>query len=404
MPAHALGTHAVVYADFTPKNPLEDLAKAAVQTGVSYMHKVGEMISASSKFDPSMDWFLNQYSRAFAIALFFMAATLLWTVAKSVRSGADGSDAFAAAFGRLPLAFLLAAFFPGIALLMSNLADGLTGVVTLGQEDNAKLFLNNALKFANDMSPNDVTGGVGTMLVVGFVMTICGVFLFAELVLRTAGLYLGALFAPFMFAALINRQLWSGIRRPITIWVGLLFAKPIIAMCLAAMWAAGAGVNTISDSQGHTVVSERASTMMFMVVAALLASVALPVLWHFIPMLGDTMADSAMSRRNMMGSVPRRSVTRPTQTMSNIIDTRMARSMDRAKNAGPGTLRQLPIAQKGPAASAASSVSLSKDASRGGWKTPAPSAQRSPLGAPPTRLTERRPDYRSRATRERSSE
>jgi hypothetical protein len=78
--------------------------------------------------------------------------------------------------------------------------------------------------------------------------------------------------------------------------------------------------------------------------------------------------------------------------------------MDRAKNAGPGTLRQLPIAQKGPAASAASSVSLSKDASRGGWKTPAPSAQRSPLGAPPTRLTERRPDYRSRATRERSSE
>jgi hypothetical protein len=404
MPAHALGTHAVVYADFTPKNPLEDLAKAAVQTGVSYMHKVGEMISASSKFDPSMDWFLNQYSRAFAIALFFMAATLLWTVAKSVRAGADGSDAFAAAFGRLPLAFLLATFFPGMALLMSNLADGLTGVVTLGQEDNAKLFLNNALKFANDMSPNDVTGGVGTMLVVGFVMTVAGVFLFAELVLRTAGLYLGALFAPFMFAALINRQLWAGIRRPITIWIGLLFAKPIIAMCLAAMWAAGAGVNTISDSQGHTVVSERASTMMFMVVAALLASVALPVLWHFIPMLGDTMADSAMSRRNMMSSVPRRSVTRPTQTMSNIIDTRMSRSMDRAKNAGPGALKQLPIAQKGPAASAASSVSLSKDANRSGWKTPAPSAQRTPLGAPPTRLTERRPDYRSRASRERSSE
>jgi hypothetical protein len=326
-----MAAHLVPAAAWSPANPLEDLSKAAVDTGVAYMHKVGQMIGASTTFDPSMDWFLNQYSRAFAIALFLMAGVLLWTVVTSTRAGADGADAFAAAFGRLPLAFLLAAFTPGIALLLSTLTDQVTGLVTLGMEDNARQFLNTVLKFTSDMSPNDVTGGVGTMLVVGFVMTICGLFLLAELVVRSAGLYLGALFAPFLFSALINRRLWPAVRRPVSVWLALLLSKPVIAMCLAAMWAAGASTHSVVDGNGHQVVSDRASSLMFALVAALLASVALPVLWHFVPLLGDHLQQLQWARRGTAQSIPTRAVTAPSQIVAGAIDTRMARSMERAR-------------------------------------------------------------------------
>ena len=282
-----------------------------VAEGASWL--IGQVVSAIEETTTpqlTAKGFLAEYGQMAAIAALLGTAMLLLAVLEGL---AQGNSALLArvVLVNVPLAFLATSVAYVVVQLLLVATDGLCHAIAVASHENSRHFFQAAIgdlgkaggaagKQIDSGGGNDPLGGVagqaaGTVAVplfVTFLAAIVGAFaaffVWLELLMRDAAVYVVALFMPLALAASIWPRWMGALRRSAELLVAVIGSKfvivAIISLAAGLLAAGGSGVEHILA----------ASALM------LLACFAPFVLMKLIPFAGGAM-EAAYGRRSASG-------------------------------------------------------------------------------------------------------
>ncbi|MFC8128211.1 hypothetical protein [Streptomyces sp. NPDC057302] len=264
-------------------DPLSSLAKGCAEAASWTVDKLSEAVKKTAEVDFTNPSFLKQYAVVFAASTILTLLLWLLAVAKRAVRGVPLTTALSEAIGFLWLTVLASAFTPLILYTVVSAADGVTDVIakaTGGQTDTFFGTFSAALK-----KGEDIGGGPIMLIVVSLVSILAAGILWLELVIRAALLYVGALLGTVVYAGLVDKHLWTHVRRWAGIMIAVILVKPIIVIVLGLAGALSAGDGPDSFS---AVVSGLS--------IILLAIFASAMIYRFVPGFGDEIAGSRNNR------------------------------------------------------------------------------------------------------------
>lgn len=247
--------------------------------------------------------FISQYAKMAAIAAILGMAMLLLAVLEGVAQGNAGL-LLRVVVVNLPLAFIATSVAYVVVQLLLVATDGLCDAISSTAGHNSQQFFHGAIKglsnaggavggAASGGNPADEVGGkVAVPLFVTFLAAIIGAFaaffVWLELIMRDAAVYVVALFMPFSLAASIWPRWMGALRRSVELLLVVIASKfvivAIISMAAALLAEPGEGVEPILA----------ASALM------LIACFAPFILMKFVPFAEGAMT-AAYSRRSSAG-------------------------------------------------------------------------------------------------------
>ncbi|MFD3513661.1 hypothetical protein [Streptomyces sp. NPDC058657] len=267
-------------------DPLTSLAKGCADAAAWIVGKLSEAVNSTANVDFTNPKFLQQYAVVFAASTVLTLVLWLLAVAKRAMRGVPLATAVSEAIGFLWLTVLASAFTPLILYTIVSATDGVTKVIASASGGETDVFFGS---FAEALQKRDQIGGGPIMLIVVALVTIlaAGV-LWLELVVRAALLYVGALLGTVVYAGLVDKNLWSHVRRWAGIMIAVILVKPVIVIVLglAGALSTGDGPNAFS-----AVVSGLA--------IILLAIFASAMIYRFVPGFGDDIAAASASRKQV---------------------------------------------------------------------------------------------------------
>ena len=144
-----------------------------------------------------------------------------------------------AAFGYLPMAFILAGVAIAATGLLIAITDGISGTIVSGlgsgQTDNLLQSVGDAYKNALDQSSGIPLFGV----FLGAIILAIGAFvLWLELIIRDAAIYICVFFLPLTFVAMIWPAASRWARRLVEVLVAIVLAKFVVVAILGLATAA----------------------------------------------------------------------------------------------------------------------------------------------------------------------
>ncbi|MEU1148972.1 hypothetical protein ACFYO9_35795 [Streptomyces sp. NPDC005863] len=264
-------------------DPLSSLAKGCADAASWTVDKLSDAVKDTANVDFTNPKFLQQYAVVFAASTILTLLLWLLAVAKRAVRGVPLTTALSEAIGFLWLTVLASAFTPLILYTVVSAADGVTDVIakaTGGQTDTFFGTFSGALK-----KGDDIGGGPIMLIVVSLVSILAAGILWLELVIRAALLYVGALLGTVVYAGLVDKNLWSHVRRWAGIMIAVILVKPIIVIVLGL---AGA----LSADDGPDAFSAVVSGLSII----LLAIFASAMIYRFVPGFGDEIAGSRDNR------------------------------------------------------------------------------------------------------------
>ncbi|MGW5868870.1 hypothetical protein ACWFRJ_42780 [Streptomyces sp. NPDC055239] len=264
-------------------DPLSSLAKGCAEAASWTVDKLSEAVKKTAAVDFTNPSFLKQYAVVFAASTILTLLLWLLAVAKRAVRGVPLTTALSEAIGFLWLTVLASAFTPLILYTVVSAADGVSDVIakaTGGQTDTFFGTFSEALK-----KGDDIGGGPIMLIVVSLVSILAAGVLWLELVIRAALLYVGALLGTVVYAGLVDKNLWTHVRRWAGIMIAVILVKPIIVIVLGLAGALSAGDGPDSFS---AVVSGLS--------IILLAIFASAMIYRFVPGFGDEIANSRNNR------------------------------------------------------------------------------------------------------------
>ncbi|QQC90144.1 hypothetical protein [Streptomyces alfalfae] len=341
-------------------DPLSSLAKGCAEAASWTIDKLSDAVKDTASVDFTNSKFLQQYAVVFAASTILTLLLWLLAVAKRAVRGVPLTTAVSEAIGFLWLTVLASAFTPLILYTVVSAADGVSDVIakaTGGQTDQFFGTFSEALK-----KGDDIGGGPIMLIVVSLVSILAAGVLWLELVIRAALLYVGALLGTVVYAGLVDKNLWSHVRRWAGIMIAVILVKPIIVIVLGL---AGA----LSADDGPDSFSAVVSGLSII----LLAIFASAMIYRFVPGFGDDIANSR-NNRLMRGAENKAAavISSPASLVSQGIKTHSSRG----NGGGGGTSQARPANPVGGGVAAHSGRPSGGSANGGG---PAPSA------APPPR-------------------
>ncbi|MFF1376359.1 hypothetical protein [Streptomyces sp. NPDC058308] len=294
-------------------DPLASLAKGCADAASWTVDKLSEAVKETANVDFTNPQFLQQYAVVFAASTILTLLLWLLAVAKRAVRGVPLTTAISEAIGFLWLTVLASAFTPLILYTVVSAADGVTDVIakaTGGQTDTFFGTFSGALK-----KGDDIGGGPIMLIVVSLVSILAAGILWLELVIRAALLYVGALLGTVVYAGLVDKNLWSHVRRWAGIMIAVILVKPIIVIVLGL---AGA----LSADDGPDSFSAVVSGLSII----LLAIFASAMIYRFVPGFGDEIAGSR-NNRIMRGAENKAAavISSPASLVSQGIKTHSAR-------------------------------------------------------------------------------
>ncbi|GAA3488211.1 hypothetical protein [Streptomyces cremeus] len=273
-------------ANDAPLDPLTSLAKGCADAAAWIVGKLSEAVKSTANVDFTNPKFLQQYAVVFAASTVLTLVLWLLAVAKRAMRGVPLATAASEAIGFLWLTVLASAFTPLILYTIVSATDGVTEVIAAASGGQTDVFFGS---FAEALKNRESIGGGPIMLIVVALVTIlaAGV-LWLELVIRAALLYVGALLGTVVYAGLVDKNLWSHVRRWAGIMIAVILVKPVIVIVLglAGALSTGDGPNAFS-----AVVSGLA--------IILLAIFASAMIYRFVPGFGDDIAAASASRKQV---------------------------------------------------------------------------------------------------------
>ena len=302
-------------------DPLSSLAKGCAKAASWTIGKLSEAVKETANVDFTNQKFLQQYAVVFAASTILTLLLWLLAVAKRAVRGVPLTTAISEAIGFLWLTVLASAFTPLILYTVVSATDGVTDVLAKTTGDQTDTFFG-TFSGALDKGEN-IGGGPIMLIVVSLVSILAAGVLWLELVIRAALLYVGALLGTVVYAGLVDKNLWSHVRRWAGIMIAVILVKPIIVIVLGL---AGA----LSSANGPDSFSAVVSGLAII----LLAIFASAMIYRFVPGFGDEIA-SGRNNRIMQGAEGKAAavISSPATMVAQGIKTHSARAND---NGGGG--------------------------------------------------------------------
>ncbi|MER5199517.1 hypothetical protein ACWD3J_19050 [Streptomyces sp. NPDC002755] len=264
-------------------DPLSSLAKGCADAASWTVDKLSEAVKDTANVDFTNERFLKQYAVVFAASTVLTLLLWLLAVAKRAVRGVPLTTAIGEAVGFLWLTVLASAFTPLILYTVVSATDGITDVLAKTTGNQTDTFFGT---FSAALSKGeDIGGGPIMLIVVSLVSILAAGVLWLELVIRAALLYVGALLGTVVYAGLVDKNLWSHVRRWAGIMIAVILVKPVIVIVLGL---AGA----LSSADGPNAFSAVVSGLSII----LLAIFASAMIYRFVPGFGDEIAGSRNNR------------------------------------------------------------------------------------------------------------
>ncbi|MEU5771479.1 hypothetical protein [Streptomyces asoensis] len=264
-------------------DPLSSLAKGCADAAAWTIDKLSEAVKDTANVDFTNERFLKQYAVVFAASTVLTLLLWLLAVAKRAVRGVPLTTAIGEAVGFLWLTVLASAFTPLILYTVVSATDGITDVLAKTTGNQTDTFFGT---FSAALAKGeDIGGGPIMLIVVSLVSILAAGVLWLELVIRAALLYVGALLGTVVYAGLVDKNLWSHVRRWAGIMIAVILVKPVIVIVLGL---AGA----LSTADGPNAFSAVVSGLSII----LLAIFASAMIYRFVPGFGDEIAGSRNNR------------------------------------------------------------------------------------------------------------
>ncbi|MFH8609030.1 hypothetical protein ACH4D5_16280 [Streptomyces sp. NPDC018029] len=341
-------------------DPLSSLAKGCAEAASWTVDKLSDAVKETANIDFTNPTFLQQYAVVFAASTILTLLLWLLAVAKRAVRGVPLTTAISEAIGFLWLTVLASAFTPLILYTVVSATDGVTDVIAKATGGETDTFFGNfsgALK-----KGEDIGGGPIMLIVVSLVSILAAGVLWLELVIRAALLYVGALLGTVVYAGLVDKNLWSHVRRWAGIMIAVILVKPIIVIVLGL---AGA----LSAEDGPDSFSAVVSGLSII----LLAIFASAMIYRFVPGFGDEIAGSR-NNRIMRGAENKAAavISSPASLVSQGIKTHSARGNGNGGGGAGGNSQARPAnpASSGVAAHSSRGSGHGGGSSNGGGSVP----------------------------------
>ena len=256
-----------------------------VGDGASWLLKqVAEAINETTRVDLGAQWFSDHYGFMFGVGgLLLLPLLLLAVVQALIRQ--DPRLLARAAFLQMPAAVLLTGLAVAVTQTLLAVTDALSAELTAGiSEDTGSL--------AQGLAAVSVTGtGVPTFaaFLIAVFMAIAAVFVWIELVLRAAAVYVAVMFLPLFLAAMVWPATAGWIRRLVQLLAAAVLSKLVIVATLSL------GLSAVSSGDSPSAVLAGAG--MFM-----LAAFAPFVLFSLLPLVSDVAHPQRESRTAIAGA------------------------------------------------------------------------------------------------------
>jgi hypothetical protein len=325
----AVGSAVSGAAKATGEFVMQGVTEWVTDAAVWVTGKVGTVVDATTSPDLTAGWFQGEYGAMVAVAGALALLMLMLAVIQSVIRQ-DLAMLVRAAFGYLPMAFILAGVAIAATGLLIAITDGISGTVVSalgsGQTDNLLQSVGDAYKNALDQSSGIPLFGV----FLGAIILAIGAFvLWLELIIRDAAIYICVFFLPLTFVAMIWPAASRWARRLVELLVAIVLAKFVV---VAILGLATAAITNMSGLGGDGNTFERMIAGTALLVLAAWSPFAL---LRLIPMMEVAAATVANQRSTIGAAAGSAGIHSPASYMRQAMD-RSSRSASYPANATTG--------------------------------------------------------------------
>lgn len=203
--------------------------------------QAGKLIDETTTPQIQSPWFSRQYGAMAALAAIFALPLLFLSTIQAV-TRRDMTVLTRAAFVQLPGAFLLTAMAVTVVSLCLTLTDQMSAQVAASAGSDAHSFFSSVTKALTVLTAPTGDGAAPLFAVFlgGLIAAIGAFFVWVELLIRSAAIYVAVLFLPFTFVAMIWPTTARWCKRLLELLFAIVFSKFVIVAILA-LAAAGLG-------------------------------------------------------------------------------------------------------------------------------------------------------------------
>jgi type IV secretion system protein TrbL len=214
-----------------------------------FLERLEELVTAPTRPDLSVGWWVEKYNLMLALAAVVAAATLILALVDDAAKGSPEGLA-RAILADVPVAGLVGGIGPLVIQYLVDLADWLNGrlLQDLGV-DSAKTLSSSAEWFAafSSTTASPATPAVAA-LIAALITILAGFVIFLELMLRANAIYLIAALIPVLYAVRIWPAAKTVVRRTTEVLVAVVFVQPVVGLAVAMGAAASATLDGVGDS------------------------------------------------------------------------------------------------------------------------------------------------------------
>jgi hypothetical protein len=214
-----------------------------------FLERLEELVTAPTRPDLSVGWWVEKYNLMLALAAVVAAATLILALIDDAAKGSP-EGLVKAILADVPVAGLVGGIGPLVIQYLVDLADWLNGrlLQDLGV-DSAKTLTSSAEWFAAFSSTTGSPATPAVAALIAALITILAAFvIFLELMLRANAIYLIAALIPVMYAVRIWPTAKTVVRRTTEVLVAVVFVQPVVGLAVAMGAAASATLDGVGDS------------------------------------------------------------------------------------------------------------------------------------------------------------
>ncbi|SOE08238.1 MULTISPECIES: hypothetical protein [unclassified Streptomyces] len=302
-------------------DPLNSLADGIAKSAAWTVDQLSNAVSATSDIDFTNTAFLKTYALVFAASAFLVLLLWLWAVVKRAVRGVPLTQALGEAIGLLWVTVLASAFTPLILYTIVGAVDGITEALAGGGSGKFFDAFSDALR--DDQAAQD--GGPFARIVLSLVSILAAGVVWLEMVVRSALLYVGAVLGLVVYSGIVDRQLWSRVRKWAGIMAAIILLKPIIVVVLRLASAMAEGGEP----------KDTTAAIISGLAIIIIAIVASALLFRFVPGMGD---EIVAARRDTYDPASRQAaavVTKPVTGITQGINTHASRDVAARPAASP---------------------------------------------------------------------
>jgi hypothetical protein len=285
---------------FTPSNIIEEWAKSLGRASAAYLeaiHKASVKVSTPAY---ATKWWREQYAVTFGLSLLLLAFVLVVVAAKI--GGPAGSvsqvQLLRQAGWRVGVLVPALAIVPGALYLLWDLSATLSGVFAKEAAGSAGDAVTAYSKTLAEIQGFDgIIGGVITVLVLGGIIALLALVVFAEMAAVSFGLSLAGLLVPLVVAMSVYPPWRRPLARVLGLVGGLMLTPPILYAVFWALWSALGG---LSAGEGGLL-----PLMLFLLVGTFFAAAVPFALAWLMPMLAPSAEGGSALRQPMTAAMTR---------------------------------------------------------------------------------------------------